>query len=62
MVNRSGGIHHGYFLPVERGSDVAVALFSFPSLAEYERYRARFDHDPDVIVLMAEQASTPTGS
>lgn len=27
-VNRSGGTHHGYFLPLEGASDVAVALFA----------------------------------
>ena len=40
LVTRHGGIHHGYFLPAEGASDVAYALFSFPSLAEYERYRS----------------------
>ena len=49
LVNRSGGTHHGYFLPLEGASDVAVALFSFPSLAEYERYRERFGVDPEFV-------------
>jgi hypothetical protein len=49
LVNRSGGTHHGYFLPAEGASDEAFALFTFPSLAEYERYRARFDSDPDFL-------------
>jgi hypothetical protein len=49
LVNRSGGTHHGYFLPSEGASDIAFALFSFPSLAEYERYRARFGRDPDFV-------------
>ena len=39
LVNRLGGTHHGYFLPSEGDSDEAFALFSFPSLAEYEQYR-----------------------
>lgn len=39
LVERFGGTHHGYFLPSEGANDVALALFSFPSLAEYERYR-----------------------
>jgi len=46
-VERSGGTHHGYFLPSEGASDIAYALFTFPSLAEYERYRAKFATDPD---------------
>lgn len=39
LVPRFGGTHHGYFLPHEGRSDEATALFSFPSLADYERYR-----------------------
>jgi hypothetical protein len=49
LVGRHGGTHHGYFLPAEGASDAALALFSFPSLADYEQYRARFGHDPDFI-------------
>jgi hypothetical protein len=49
LVNRSGGTHHGYFLPSEGASDVAYALFTFPSLAEYERYREGFGSDPDFV-------------
>jgi NIPSNAP protein len=49
LVRRHGGTHHGYFLPAEGASDVALALFSFPSLAEYERYRERFGVDPEFI-------------
>ena len=49
LVNRHGGTHHGYFLPAEGASDIAYALFTFPSLAEYERYRARFGVDPEFV-------------
>jgi hypothetical protein len=49
LVNRHGGTHHGYFLPGEGASDAALALFSFPSLADYERYRARFGVDPEFV-------------
>lgn len=49
LVDRHGGDHHGYFLPSEGSSDKAIALFSFPSLAEYERYRALFGSDPDFV-------------
>lgn len=49
LVDRHGGQHHGYFLPGEGASDRALALFSFPSLAEYERYRARFGVDPEFV-------------
>jgi NIPSNAP len=49
LVERHGGTHHGYFLPAEGASDIAYALFSFPSLADYERYRARFGVDEELI-------------
>jgi hypothetical protein len=49
LVGRHGGIHHGYFLPAEGASDKALALFSFPSLAAYEEYRALFGTDPEFI-------------
>jgi hypothetical protein len=49
LVNRHGGTHHGYFLPSEGASDAALALFSFPSFAAYEQYRALFGRDPDFI-------------
>jgi NIPSNAP len=47
LVDLHGGTHHGYFLPAEGASDKALALFSFPSLAAYEHYRALFGTDPD---------------
>ena len=49
LVEHYGGQHHGYFLPSEGSSDRALALFSFPSMADYEQYRTRFGHDPDFI-------------
>jgi hypothetical protein len=47
LVERFGGTHHGYFLPQEGANDFAVALFSFASLADYERYRQDSAADPD---------------
>jgi hypothetical protein len=49
LVNCYGGRHHGYFLPSEGASDRALALFSFPSLAEYEKYRSHFGVNPEFI-------------
>ncbi|WP_035863750.1 NIPSNAP family protein [Cryptosporangium arvum] len=49
LVAKHGGVHHGYFLPAEGASDRAEALFSFESLAAYERYRTRFGEDPEFI-------------
>jgi hypothetical protein len=47
LMPRFGGIHHGYFLPSEGESDVALAMFSFPSLATYEEYRKNAATDPE---------------
>lgn len=47
LVNRLGGVHHGYFLPHEGSNNIAVALFSFPSLAAYEAYRETIKTDPE---------------
>ncbi|MET9925160.1 MULTISPECIES: NIPSNAP family protein [unclassified Streptomyces] len=50
LVDAHGGTHHGYYLPAEGASDEALALFSFPSLAAYEKYRGLFGRHPDFIV------------
>ncbi|KRB36612.1 NIPSNAP family protein [Microbacterium sp. Root180] len=47
LVDRFGGTHHGYFLPSEGDSDEAFALFTFPSLADYETYRQASRTDPE---------------
>ena len=47
LVNKFGGTHHGYFLPHEGANNIAVALFSFPSLAAYETYRLESNDDSD---------------
>ncbi|MGW4847068.1 NIPSNAP family protein [Nocardia brasiliensis] len=49
LVDQNGGTHHGYFLPSEGASDKALALFSFPSLADYEQYRSLFGNHPDFV-------------
>jgi hypothetical protein len=47
LVERFGGQHHGYFLPSEGANNLALALFSFPSLTAYEQYRTQSLQDPD---------------
>ena len=58
LVPRFGGTHHGYFLPSEGESDVALALFSFPSFAAYEDYRQRAAGDPEVAKAIAYAKET----
>jgi len=45
LAAQYGGTHHGAFLPHEGPNNIAVQLFSFPSLADYERYRTAVRED-----------------
>jgi NIPSNAP len=47
LVNRLGGVHHGYFLPSEGANNIALALFTFDSLTSYERYRKQSFSDSE---------------
>ena len=38
IIPRLGGRHHGYYLPHEGANNIALCLFSFESLSQYERY------------------------
>lgn len=58
LVTRLGGTHHGYFMPHEGASNIALALFSFPSLADYEVYRKRMAEDPDCQAAFAYAEKT----
>lgn len=58
LVERFGGTHHGYFMPSEGHSDLALALFSFPSLAKYEEYRIASASDPDCLAALEYQRAT----
>ena len=58
LVEKFGGTHHGYFLPHEGASNIALAMFSFPSLAAYEKYRADASVDADCQAAMAYYAKT----
>ena len=58
VVTRFGGTHHGCYLPHEGASDIAYALFSFPSLAAYENYRTAIRQDPEAQELWRLSAET----
>ncbi len=47
LIEKFGGKHHGYFMPSEGANNVALALFTFPSLALYEQYRTKSFEDPE---------------
>ena len=58
LVEKFGGRHHGYFMPHEGANNIALALFSFPSLAEYETYRTQAASDPACQAAMRYYAET----
>ncbi len=58
LVEKLGGKHHGYFLPHEGPNNIALALFTFPSLAEYERYRGAAASDPECQAAMRYYETT----
>ncbi len=47
LVQKFGGQHQGYFLPSEGANNIAIALFTFESLAAYEKYREASFKDSD---------------
>ena len=49
LVNKFEGVHSGYFLPSEGANNIALALFTFPSLAKYEQYRKDSLKDADCL-------------
>ena len=48
LIPKCGGDLVGYWLPHEGTNNIAYGLVSFPSLAEYEKYRARLRGDSEV--------------
>lgn len=68
LINRYGGVHHGYFIPrtspdvkgasfpglgYDGPEDVALALFTFPSEESYQDYREAVATDPDCQMMAA---------
>ena len=47
IIPRCGGDLIGYFMPHEGTNNIALAMISFASLADYETYRARIKADAD---------------
>ncbi len=58
LVEELGGRHHGYFLPAEGASNVAICLFTFPSLARYEAYREASRNHPGCQAALAYAEQT----
>ena len=64
LIEKYGGTHLGYFLPDESApaasfsfsdigeqgpANIAIALFSFPTVEAYEKYRAEVASDPECL-------------
>ena len=47
IIPKNGGDLIGYFMPHEGANNIALALFSFPSLTAYEEYRGKIPGDPE---------------
>ena len=47
IIPKCGGDLLGYWMPHEGTDNIAFGLISFPSLAEYESYRARLRSDAE---------------
>src|SRR2546421_10971659 len=58
IIERCGGDLIGYYLPKEGANNFALAMISFESLAEYEKYRARLAEDPDARANVAHARDT----
>lgn len=58
LVEKFGGTHHGYLMPSEGTSNVALASFSFESLAAYEQYRIAAATDKECMAAMAYYRET----
>ena len=68
LIERYGGVHHGYFVPranpdligasfaglgYDGPTDVAVAMFTFPTEEAYRRYRETVGADPECQAMTA---------
>ena len=73
LIEKYGGTHHGYFVPgdglpstefsfpgigAEGPDNIAVALFSFPSVESYETYRREVANDPDCVAITSHHEQT----
>lgn len=52
LVEKFGGKHGDYLLPSEGASNLALATFNFPTLAEYEKYRQRAAVDEECLAAV----------
>lgn len=66
LIEKYGGTHHGYFVPGDAppsapfsfpglgedgANNIAFALFCFPGVEAYEKYRREVKDDPECIAI-----------
>ncbi|WP_223262921.1 NIPSNAP family protein [Sphingobium sp. SCG-1] len=74
LIERHGGVHHGFFMPraapsdrsisfpdkgQEGAGDVAIALYGFPDEDAYNNYRMRVALDPEAGPIIKRFAEPP---
>ncbi|MDT4966777.1 MAG: hypothetical protein QOJ64_1514 [Acidobacteriota bacterium] len=73
LIEKYGGTHLGYFMPAEAPpstafsfpgigeegpNDIAVAIFTFPNLDAYEKYRRGVAQDPECHAITSHYERT----
>lgn len=73
LIEKYGGTHHGYFVPGnpppaaafsfpgigEAGpANIGIALFSFPTVEAYDKYRREVPADPECIAVTSHYDQT----
>lgn len=74
LIERHGGVHHGFFMPRAAPSDttisfpgkersgaenVAIALYGFPDEEAYNNYRTQISLDPETAPVIERFAEPP---
>jgi hypothetical protein len=47
LIKKFGGVHHGYLLPSDGASNIAMESFSFESFAAYKQHRIKSLEDSE---------------
>jgi hypothetical protein len=73
LIEKYGGTHLGYFIPDDEAPpakfsfpgvgesgphNIAIALFSFPTLEAYDAYRRDVSNDPECLAVTAHYEKT----
>jgi NIPSNAP len=74
LIERHGGVHHGFFMPRPAPSDtaisfpekgrcgaegIAIALYGFPDEGTYNNFRKQISRDPEAAPIIERFAEPP---